>query len=261
MSEIFTANHMQEFFLFLGATVPTATARCVAGLPVFRHAETVTVGGAAPGKWVGEPFAVDSHSYYRVKLISRATAHAMVGFTYSDALGQLVVADNYDRISAAADWTTTVIYLRPPPTAVAARMTVVTVAEHPCDVQAIRVDRVTEKKAGDWIATVLRKLPPLVPEVDDDGVLARLPQTHRLLAAGRSLRTVFLGDSIVNDICNGLPGLQLKRLWQRWLDVAGYPSAVFMRDSSHANRVGKLVLAALVADQFRDREHPGESPC
>ncbi len=368
--EMLTYRQMQEFSLYLGVARSAAVEEPRSGTSAFRHERTVTLGGPAPREWSGEPFAVDPDGYYRVVLVSRSAEHGHAALIYSDAAGQTLVADNYDRIGAADDWTAAIAYVRPPPAAVTARLKLAAGGDTAFDMREARVDRASEAEAGDWVAGVLGRLPPIAAGADE-GAGSGLSQTRRRLAAGVPLRAVFLGDSIMNDIGNGLPGLQirrrcpgaavtvissvrgssgcpvyqqegqvreavlnhapdlvviggishnydidairsvirqiravpaveilvmtgavrpetetrerllqtepslvaaaervrafarglaalpreegvavfdLRRAWDRWLAASGYPAAVFMRDAVHANRVGKLVLGALVAE-------------
>lgn len=77
-------------------------------------------------------------------------------------------------------------------------------------VRKVAVRPIDKADALNWMDALYARLPPVQPQLDADR-WQRLPKTRRTLAAGGHLRLVALGDSISNDLVNGLGHLLVER--------------------------------------------------
>jgi len=176
---------------------------------IFTQASCVVTPPAnQSGEWLGSRFSVAPLPYYRLELAAKAAAHSFVALRFYDKHNSLISADNYDRITAHKDFVSYENYFQPPAGAVAAELLFVAPPHSVLHARNITIKKVSPKQTYKWITKKLTSLVAL-PLPQEPSVRRCLPRTWRALRTEQTLRVILLGDSIVNDLGNGLVGLQL----------------------------------------------------
>jgi len=174
------------------------------------------------GRWRSPAFPVEPAGYYRVSLLARARAPGWLGLRFYRAGGAEHPADHQTRLDTASDpgteplgtrgWTRQVHCFRARRDAVRARLEW-TALGGPIEVRRLRVERIDRGRALAWADAVAAPFPSALEVPLPGASWSSLRATRRRLAAGREFRVVLLGDSIMNDIGNGLFATHLERQW------------------------------------------------
>ena len=153
-----------------------------------------------------EPFGL-----YRLSFESRAAGPGYWFADFFNAAGEHNYADNHSGLDPATDWT-------PAESVFMARAEAVTgklgfrVIQEPIEVRRVRCQQISKAEALRWMDAVNATLPPVRPEFPAER-WALLPRTRMALQAGKTLRVVALGDSVSNDMLNGLGHLLVERAY------------------------------------------------
>lgn len=173
-------------------------------------------------------FPVEEFALYRLDFEARGSGPAYWFADFFDAAGVKNYADNYGGFVATDAWT-------PVRGCFMARARAVEAVagfrrrETSLQVRAARVSPVTKAEVRSWMREQLQRLPPIPAPVSDAGH-SRLSGLRALLAEKRTIRWVALGDSLSNDMVNGLGHL--------WIEEA-LPGVTIL--PIHANGPEKLL--------------------
>ena len=178
-----------------------------------------TDGGAAgsrclrvrAGWWASPAVAVEPLAYYRLRFRSEASERGTWAAVFSDERGDLIAADCYDSLYAPTRWDATAVCLRAH--AEAARMHLwFHAAGAPVAVDDVQLAGAGADQVAAWADAVYAALPPVRYEPPADRH-RHLPRTMAALAGGETVRVVVLGDSIANDLSDGLFEVLVARAW------------------------------------------------
>ncbi|MGA2618660.1 MAG: SGNH/GDSL hydrolase family protein [Thermoguttaceae bacterium] len=167
-------------------------------------------------RWQSPKFAVQPSRYYRLAVRSKGQPPSMWAAVFFDAAGQPLTSDHYSGLDAAAQWTQQEFFFRARHDAATCQLWF-----HPLEpsddelsLSRVEVRPATRPEAALWADRILAELPPLRFTLPANRC-ERLPRTMTALRAGRPLRVVMLGDSIVNDTGNSAWDVLLERLYPK----------------------------------------------
>ncbi len=161
------------------------------------------------GYWQSPPVAVQALRYYRVRFTRKGDGGNYWSVQFFDGEGEPLVADNYDTVYKAAEWTIQDGCLRSP-----ADSATMVVRFHgrpsPLAIDDVAIQRIGWREAAAWCDRVAATA-PVVRFQPPERRGERLPNTMATLRRGGRLRIVMLGDSICNDTSNSLYETLIRR--------------------------------------------------
>lgn len=192
--------------------------------------------------WLSPSFPVTPNDYYRLDFHAQ-TKHAAYWSIFSKDADGNELSDRYSGIDASDDWSEHSYYFRSKDHAFTAQ--VLFAAQ---DSVQLLIDDVTIRGASREEATrgadsAFARMPSMSWQPERDR-FQHLPRTMKKLRSGSTLRTVMLGDSIMNDTANSpwdvlvereYPGSRIEII----ISVEGGKGCPFYREE---NRVEKYVL-------------------
>ena len=154
------------------------------------------------GYWQTPPVQVRPLAYYHVQFASRTESPAMWAAQFFDRAGEPIIADSYDRIHASDGWNTRTGCFRAHPDAV--EMVIRFQASgSPCRIDNVTIREIKRREVAAWCDRLVSEC-PAVRFASREAHDPLLVKTFKRLRKGKRLRVVMLGDSICNDISNGL---------------------------------------------------------
>ena len=195
------------------------------------------------GYWQSPAVAVKPFHYYRLRFSAKSESVAYCAAVFSDGDGKELVADAYDGLCAAKDWTPQTFCFRGHPAASRVRLRF-QAGEKPLSVDDVTFEEVDAHEVAAWADRIAATCPVLQYEPPADRG-QHLPRTHKALERGGRLRVVMLGDSICNDISNSLFETTLQRAYPKTrievvTSVRGGAECQYFQ---HEGRVREHVLA------------------
>ena len=167
-------------------------------------------------RWQSPQFAVEPFQYYRLAVRSKVQPPSMWAAVFYDAAGQQIASDHYSALDASLQWTEQEFFFRARADAATCQLWF-----HPLEpsdgnlsLSRVAVQPATRQEVARWADRIFAGLPPL-QIVLPAGRCDHLPRTMEALRAGRPLRIVMLGDSIVNDTSNSAWEVLLERLYPK----------------------------------------------
>lgn len=158
-------------------------------------------------------FPFTSRQYCRVSFLAKTSIKAMVALFYYDDAGKLLPSDNYNGFDGSPGWTRRTLCFRAKPSSVMAAV-VLDSSDNavPMLIADITVESVSAAEVDQWMRAEKHQLPPfLISQRNQGGKY--LPKTLARLQQGEPVTIACLGDSIANDLSNGLLELYLQRLY------------------------------------------------
>jgi hypothetical protein len=196
-------------------------------------------------RWQSPAFPVEPSSYYCLTVRSRGRARSMWAAVFFDAEGRQFTSDHYSGLDVSPQQTIQEFCFRARHDAATCRLWFhpLEPCEEELSLSGVRVTPASRKDVAAWADGVSAPLPPLefMPPADRG---QRLPRTMRSLQAGRPLRVVMLGDSIVNDTSNSAWDVLLERACRkaRIEIVTSVPGGTGCPYYRKENRVEEYVL-------------------
>ncbi len=214
--------------------------------------EIVTIPPGQAGGTVER--AMTPFGYYRLRFESRCAGPAYWFADFYDAQGEKNYADNYSGIDPSDEWAAHegVFFAR----AEAVRgVTGFRAIKHPLEVRNVGVQEMTRDMAWSWLDAFRQTLPPANP-VLSVRPWPRLDDVRRRLSAGGDIRWVGLGDSLSNDLLNGMghvwvesayPGLTLRMIHGNGPEKSarGYNDEAVLRRLVYRHRPDVLMVGGL----------------
>jgi len=135
--------------------------------------------------------------YYRIRFEAR-TAEQGYWAAMSYVGDEILQPDHYGGIDPSDGWTPNEACFRGKVAADRIKLRFYPVRNGPLHVRGPRLSAVPREYAGEWSDAVYAAMPPLEYSPPADR-LALLPRTAARLQAGKQVKFVFLGDSVIND--------------------------------------------------------------
>ncbi len=164
-----------------------------------------------------EPFA-----FYRLRFESRCAGPAYWAADFFDGGGAQNYADNYSGIDPSEDWAPAEGFFFARAGTARGRTGFRAIA-HPLAVRGVDLAPATRAETLDWMRAMRERMPPVEP-APPAAPWERLGNLRGRLRAGGTVRWVALGDSLSNDLLNGMGHL--------WIEEA-FPGARI--EMAHAN--------------------------
>ena len=200
----------------------------------------ITVGG---GRWHTPTLSVRPFAYYRLSFEARTPEDAYWAAYFYDERNNVHPADLYSEIPASESWTRHSFVFMPEKASTAVNLYFEPQTDEPLDVRSVKVEAISEKEALAWADDLYERLPALGynPPAERH---ARIPEAIETLENGGSLDVVVLGDSIANDLSNGLPHAMIERAYPgstvTWISsIAGGKGAWYFK---RKDRVAEKVI-------------------
>lgn len=153
-------------------------------------------------------FSVEEFAMYRLDFEARGSGRHLWFVDFFDAAGEKNYADNYSSLVATDAWTPVRCYFMARARAVEA-VAGFRRGETPLQVRAVQVTPATKAETRARMSEQLQRLPPIsAPVADAD--YSRLPRLRAIPAEKGPIRWVALGDSLSNDLVNGLGHLWIE---------------------------------------------------
>jgi len=197
----------------------------------------------ADGTWASPEFAVTPFEFYRLEFFSKAEGLGYWATFYCDEQANILAADCHSSIYKSDDWLKHESCFRAHAKAVKAKVCFQPIDYYRIWIGDVSVGHVDRRAVVEWADALYATLPPLKYVVPASrGSL--IPRAMESLKAGRRLRLVMLGDSIVNDTGNSpwdallerrYPGARLEVV----ISVKGGTGCQYYKDE---NRVKEYVL-------------------
>jgi hypothetical protein len=215
------------------------------------EADLVTRGNDTPsnlcitatnGAWRGPMVALTPFEYYRIAFTAKANSKCYWLINYYRTDGTEHPVDHYNCFEASTDWAPREYFFR-----CIADVTNARVAFRPMTGQAWIDDVVISvAKREDvlaWAKQVYAAMPPLT-YTPPTNRWTQIPKTMESLRAGKILKVVMLGDSIVNDTGNSAYDVRIESHYPgaRWKIIQSVRGSTGCAAYKEGNRIKEMVL-------------------
>lgn len=165
-------------------------------------------------RWQSPIFPVQPLEFYRIRFKAKGAGPGLWAAIFFDEKGRQLQADHYSGFDGSDGWKEHEYFFHARTDARTAQLWF-----HPwhspqdtVQIKSAVVETAERKDVARWADRVYKTIPALEWQAPKER-LAKIPKTIEALKAGKSLRVVMLGDSIINDTGNSTWNVLVERMY------------------------------------------------
>lgn len=198
---------------------------------------------ASNGAWRGPLLELEPYEYYRLTFKGKSSGKCYWFLNYYTPDGKEYPVDHYNCFEASKDWEPKEYYFRCIADVSKARLFFRPMNDRAASIDDVVITKADRTKAVEWADRIYSAMPPVKYQAPADR-WQFIPKTMEALRAGKTLKVVMLGDSIVNDTCNSAYDVRIERMYPgaRWNIVQSIRGSTGCKAYKEGNRVKEMVL-------------------